>query len=66
MSIEIEYLAFCQLKLHVFTSGNSSMDSDLTDDGDKRNFNLVSMVAGRKRVSSNRSKLKSSSKYLSN
>ena len=51
-----------------FTSGNSSKDSDLTDDGDKRNFNLVSMVAGRKRVSSNpnRSKLKSSSKYLSN
>ena len=48
------------------TSGNSSVDSDLPDDGDKRNMNLVSMVVERKGVSNNRNKSKSSSKYRSN
>ena len=50
------------------TSGNSSIDSSLTDDGDKRNMNLVSMDVERKGIRSNfnRSKSKSSSKYLTN
>ena len=42
------------------------MDSNLPNDGDEKNMNLVSMVVKRKGVSSNRSKSKSSSKYLSN
>ena len=50
------------------TSGNSSIDSGLTDDGDERNMNLVSMDVERKGIRSNlnRSKSKSSSKYLIN
>ena len=48
------------------TSGNSSIDSGLTDDGDERNMNLVSMDVERKGIRSNRSKSKSSSKYLTN
>ena len=50
------------------TSGNSPIDSGLTDDGDERNMNLVSMDVERKGIRSNlnRSKSKSSSKYLTN
>ena len=48
------------------TSGNSSIDSGLTDDRDERNMNLVSMDVERKGIRSNRSKSKSSSKYLTN
>ena len=47
-------------------SGNSTSDSTLTDGGDERNMNLVSMVVKRKRISSNHTKAKSSSKYFSN